>query len=172
MPDAWVCPHCDLPHDAETVKSMMTVTEVLDLLGVEVDSNHKFTLRDERTPSVHDFGDHWWDFGAGKGGDVIDLVRELCRGENGEMMPYSKALTMLMHKATAANRNPTPQPIAIRRQPSDVVKIRVRKSGIADAGTLPKAETYIACAVATQATKMASRIAPSPSIDLNRSAIT
>lgn len=85
---------------------MMTVTEVLDLLGVEVDSNHKFTLRDERTPSVHDFGDHWWDFGAGKGGDVIDLVRELCRGENGEMMPYNKALTMLMHKALKAGREP------------------------------------------------------------------
>ncbi len=62
----------------DLLKSTVMVTEVLELLGVEVNAGHKFASPfnpDERTWSAHDFGDHWFDFAHGKGGDVIDLVR-------------------------------------------------------------------------------------------------
>src|SRR6476660_8792065 len=47
--------------------------------------------------------------------------------------------TTLMHRATTANRKPTPQPMIMSDHPSGVVNTRATKSGMLAAGALPKA---------------------------------
>ena len=46
--------------------------------------------------------------------------------------------TTLMHRATTANRQPTPQPTMMSDQPSGVVNTRLAKSGMFAAGVWPK----------------------------------
>ena len=61
----------------ELVKQTVTVPEVAELLGFEPNSQQKipsFANPDERTPSLHLYEDHWYDYGTGQHGDVIDLV--------------------------------------------------------------------------------------------------
>ena len=86
------------------LKETITVPDVLDMLGVEVNSQGKFASPwrpDERTPSAHAYEDHWYDFGAGKGGDVIDLARAFQPD-----LTVSQALFKLWNKALRSGREP------------------------------------------------------------------
>ena len=49
--------------------------------------------------------------------------------------------TTLTHRATTANRKPTPQPTMISDHPSGVISTRVAKSGMLAAGVWPKIAT-------------------------------
>lgn len=94
------CDFCELEHTPELAKSMLTVPELLEVYGFEVGASGKFALRDERTPSTHAYEDHYWDFGSGEGGDLIDLVMKL------EGCTFNQALSKVIHKALKAGREP------------------------------------------------------------------
>lgn len=88
----------------ELVKQTVTVPEVAELLGLEPNSQNKiasFDNPDERTPSLHLYEDHWWDFAAGKGGDVIDLVQAAHPGTTVE-----QAVRQLWTRALKAGKEP------------------------------------------------------------------
>ncbi len=88
----------------ELVKQTVTVPEVLDMLGIEVDSNDKFTSPyrpDERTPSAHAYDDHFYDYGAGKGGDLVDLVQAYQPD-----LSLSQVVWKIWNKALRAGKEP------------------------------------------------------------------
>jgi hypothetical protein len=61
----------------ELVKATVTVPEVAQLLGYDVDAGDKIPSPwnpEERTPSCHLYDDHFYDYSTGKGGDCIDLL--------------------------------------------------------------------------------------------------
>jgi hypothetical protein len=85
----------------ELVKSMVTVPEVLELLGIEVTGGNKFRLREEdRTPSVHAYEEHYYDYSTGIGGDVVDLVVAVTG------MPVGKALWTIWNRGLRAGMEP------------------------------------------------------------------
>lgn len=62
----------------DRVKDTVTMSEALDMLGLEP-PNRAHKIRSlanpgERTPSLHVYEDHWYDFSTGEGGDVIKFV--------------------------------------------------------------------------------------------------
>jgi len=86
----------------EKLRTMVTVPEVLELLGIEVTSGDKFTSPynpSERTPSAHAYEDHFFDFSTGKGGDVVDLVQAV----QPELTP-GRILFLLWTKALKAGK--------------------------------------------------------------------
>jgi len=100
-----ICDFCEHEHTAELAKSMVTCVDAAELLGYELPSSSKipsFTNPDERTPSLHVYdGDAgWWDFSSGEGGSVIDFVMRATGVE------YSKALTVIIHRALKAGKEP------------------------------------------------------------------
>jgi hypothetical protein len=97
------CQICELEHSADVAKSMLSVPELADMLGLEPVNGkiHSPWNPDERTPSCHLYDDHFWDFSTGQGGDVIDLLRAF----NPEMS-YGRAVSRLCHKAVKAGREP------------------------------------------------------------------
>tara|TARA_E500000331_G_scaffold206374_1_gene197939 strand:- start:3476 stop:4402 length:927 start_codon:yes stop_codon:yes gene_type:complete len=66
-------------HDLrDQVKSTVTMTEALDILGFEP-PNRSGKIRSlqnpsERTPSLHVYDRDWYDYSTGEGGDVIDFA--------------------------------------------------------------------------------------------------
>jgi hypothetical protein len=94
------CDRCELEHRADLAKSMLTVPELLEAYGFEVGASGKFALRDERTPSTHAYEDHFYDYGTGEGGDLIDLVMRL------EGCTFGQAVSRVIHKALRAGREP------------------------------------------------------------------
>ena len=100
---AVTCDLCELEHTADVVKSMLTVPELADMLGLEPVGGkiHSPWNEGERTPSCHLYDDHFYDFSTGKGGDVIDLLRAF-----NPDMSYGKAVSQLCHKAVKAGREP------------------------------------------------------------------
>lgn len=69
--DGWVT--------AEDVKEAMTMFDVLDICDIPhdgVEGKIMSIYHDERTPSLHVYEDHWWDYSVGKGGDIIAFVQE------------------------------------------------------------------------------------------------
>jgi hypothetical protein len=88
----------------ELVKATVTVPEVAQLLGFEVEAGDKIASPwnpEERTPSCHLYEDHWWDYSTGKGGDVVDLVRAF-----DPEMSSSQALSKIWNRALRAGREP------------------------------------------------------------------
>lgn len=74
------------------------------MLGFEPNSQDKipsFANPDERTPSLHLYDDHWYDFAAGKGGDVIDFVRAVY-----PEMSINDVLWKLWRKALNVGKEP------------------------------------------------------------------
>lgn len=86
----------------ELVKTMISVPEVAEMYGFEPQGGKITSILapEERTPSLHLFDDHWFDFGRGKGGDVIDFVQIV------EGCTYSQALWRLWTKSLKAGREP------------------------------------------------------------------
>lgn len=89
----------------ELVKATITTAEVAELYGFEISSSGKIpslSNPDERTPSLHVYADDggWYDFSAGKGGDVIDFVMAV------EGCTFSQAMWRLWRKALKAGREP------------------------------------------------------------------
>lgn len=88
----------------ELVKETITVPEVAELLGLEANEQDKITSpfnQDERTPSCHLYEDHWYDYSAGKGGDVVDLVRVFYPD-----MSVPRAVKLIWNRALRAGREP------------------------------------------------------------------
>jgi len=86
----------------DKLRTMVTVPEVLELLGIEVTSGDKFTSPynpGERTPSAHAYEDHFFDFSTGKGGDVVDLVQAVQ-----PELTASRVLWLLWNKALKAGK--------------------------------------------------------------------
>lgn len=114
------CDKCELEHTPELAKSLCTIADVLDLYGIPLDGNNKFALREERTPSAHAYDDHFWDFGAGEGGDVINLVMQI------EGCTFGQALYRLIHKALKGGLEPG----HVERQPRDLVDFTEQLNGL------------------------------------------
>lgn len=76
------------------IRERFSVLEVAEELGMEVDARGKTWAfaRSEDVPSVQLYEDHWWDYGAAQGGDVIDLVRQWYGEGDPEMVPMWKAV--------------------------------------------------------------------------------
>ena len=55
------------------IRSAISCKQIVEALGFSLDKD-KTALREERSPSTHVWDDHWYDFGSGEHGDVIDLV--------------------------------------------------------------------------------------------------
>ena len=55
------------------IRSAISCKQIVEALGFSLDKD-KTALREERSPSTHIWDDHWYDFGSGEHGDVIDLV--------------------------------------------------------------------------------------------------
>jgi len=84
------------------LKAMVTVPQVLELLGVPVSSSGKFRLReDDDTPSVQAYATRAYDFGTGVSYDVIALVRHFTG------MTFSAALGALSHITASGGGLPT-----------------------------------------------------------------
>jgi hypothetical protein len=98
----------------ELLKQTITVPEVAEMLGLEPNSAGKITSPfnpDERTPSLHLYEDHWYDFSTGKHGDAIDLVQVY-----DPEMTVPVALQKIWYRALRAGR-----------EPGDVEKLPVRQ---------------------------------------------
>lgn len=63
---------------SQAIKETVTVVEVAELMGLEIDSSDKITSPfnpTESTPSCHLYDDHFYDYSTGRWGDVFDLVK-------------------------------------------------------------------------------------------------
>jgi len=88
----------------ELLKQMVSMPEVCELLGFEINSQNKITSPwnpTERTPSCHVYEDHVHDFSTGKGGDVIDLVQAVQ-----PELEASRVLWLLWSRALKAGKQP------------------------------------------------------------------
>lgn len=86
----------------DKLKTMVSMPEVCELLGFEINSQNKITSPwnpTERTPSCAVYEDHVWDFSTGKGGDVVDLVQAVQ-----PELPASRVLWLLWNKALKAGK--------------------------------------------------------------------
>lgn len=87
----------------ELVKSMVTLPEVVELLGYEIEGGK---IRppwnpDERTPSCHIYEDHFYDYATGRHGDVVDFVQAI-----EPEWSVGKVVWRLYFKALRAGREP------------------------------------------------------------------
>lgn len=98
----------------ELIKSMVTLPQVLELLGIECTSVGKFRLREEdATPSVQAYEDHAYDFGSGKHYDVLDLVMEV------KGWDLWKAMTTIWNRGLRAGLEPGDVETLARPEPID-----------------------------------------------------
>lgn len=97
-------------HLRDHVKATVTMYQALDLLGMEPpDRSHKIASLDnpgERTPSLHIYDDHWFDYSTGQGGDVISFVMAA------RNIGFRDALQLLSGRTLPGqvSRNPSPPP--------------------------------------------------------------
>lgn len=88
----------------DLVKATVTVPEVAEMLGFEPNSQDKipsFQNPDERTPSLHLYEDHWYDYSAGVGGDVFDLIAAYEPG-----VTLNEAVRLIWKRALRAGKEP------------------------------------------------------------------
>ena len=58
--------------------SMLDALEALELTPPDRFPGHIFAPdRDETAPSLMIYEDHWFDYGTGEGGDVLDFVQHI-----------------------------------------------------------------------------------------------
>lgn len=94
------------------VRATMTPFDVADTFELEERHGKIFSPfnPNERTPSCHLYEDGWFDYSAGKGGDVIDLYMLLTGAE------WGAALNRLLVGAVRAGADPD----RIRRRPTEL----------------------------------------------------
>lgn len=88
----------------ELLKSTVTMYDVVELLGLEPDSQGKIISPwnpDERTPSCHVYEDHVYCYSTGHAGDIVDLVQALAPGTS-----WRKAVWMLWNRALRSGKEP------------------------------------------------------------------
>src|SRR5215207_7425149 len=81
--------------DLEHIKGSITVPELLDALGVDVQNDGKTECpwHEENTPSCHVYEDHLFCYGCGGSGDVVDVLKEYTG------WPFVRCLHWLAEKA-------------------------------------------------------------------------
>lgn len=92
------------PPTIELLKQMVTMRDVVEMLGFEVGNDNKIPSPwnpDERTPSCHVYEDHFWDFSHGKGGDIIDFVQAV-----DPAIPTKRAIGLLWRRGLRAGMEP------------------------------------------------------------------
>ncbi len=128
-------------HDLrDQVKSTVTVFDALDILGLGPPNRsnkiHSITNPGERTPSLHVYEDHWYDYSTGDGGDVIDLAmkarglsyHEALERLSGQRMDPLKVKKFRRHERKLENLNnvfveePEASPAGYRRAEEFVAK--------------------------------------------------
>lgn len=105
----------------DIVKSAVTMTEIVEMAGYDIDSTGKIRPpwnETERTPSTHIYEDHFYDYSTGKHGDMFDFMAELDRVSNdeGEVRPIGRMLEDIRKRAINSGR-----------EPGDVEAVVVRK---------------------------------------------
>lgn len=81
---------------AERIRASVDLLEVAHALGIEVPPGRKitsFSNPHEKTPSLHVYDDHWYDYSTGEGGDQIAFVRKATGAS------FGKAVKFLQGKA-------------------------------------------------------------------------
>lgn len=97
----------------ELVCSMVTVPEILEMLGVDVDASGMFRLREEdSTPSVKAYEDHAYDFGSGQLYSPVDIAAKLTGRSLGSVMHllWTRALRS-EHEPGDVERLARPEPV-------------------------------------------------------------
>ena len=82
----------------EHVKETISMWDLLDAMDIDYprvqsDRGVKISTRDEAVPSCHIYPDHWFDFGTGEGGDVINFFIKF--GGKPGLRPRSACLLLL-----------------------------------------------------------------------------
>jgi hypothetical protein len=88
----------------ELVKRTVTLPEVVEMLGLELDSSDKIRppwRPDERSPSCHIYTDHFYDYGSGTYGDLFDFVQLIDPD-----VPLSKVLWLIWNRALGSGKEP------------------------------------------------------------------
>lgn len=108
----------ELVEKIEFVKATVAPSDVADMLGLEVVGGKipsPFNP-DERTPSCHLYEDHWFDYGSGKGGDVIDLMIHLTG------KPWGAVINLLAKGAVGNDLEPGRVQRAAKEPPRDLTE--------------------------------------------------
>lgn len=92
------------PPNIETLKTMLTVPDVAQLLGYDVNPGDKIISPynpHERTPSCHLYDDHYYCYSTGRGGDIIDLIIA-----HNPDLTIAEAVRKLWYRSLRAGREP------------------------------------------------------------------
>jgi hypothetical protein len=100
----------------DEIRSAISCKQIIEALGFSLERD-KTALREERSPSTHVWDDHWYDFGSGEHGDVIDLVRR-CTG-----CTFGQALRQLRRFALMNDIEPGSIPKAVERPVLDAMAL-------------------------------------------------
>jgi hypothetical protein len=99
----------DLPTKMEVLKATVTVPEVAQLAGLEVDEGDKIVSPwnpGENTPSCHLYDDHAFCYSTGRWGDIFDLVEAL-NPDLAELTPgqrLGKIVHMIWQRAVSVGK--------------------------------------------------------------------
>lgn len=97
-----------LPEKAAMLKTALTMTEVVELFGRDVDRDKVRPPWNpiERTPSTHLYEDHFYDFGSGRHGDIFDWVAEEYIADGEPAPPLGKRIGHLRKLALKGGKEP------------------------------------------------------------------
>jgi DNA primase len=92
----------------EDLRTAISCKQIVEAMGFVLERD-KTSLREERSPSTHVWDDHWYDFGSGEHGDVIDLVMRCTE------CSFVQALRQLRRFASMNDIEPGSIPKAVER---------------------------------------------------------
>jgi DNA primase len=92
----------------EDLRTAISCKQIVEAMGFTLERD-KTSLREERSPSTHIWDDHWYDFGSGEHGDVIDLVMRCTE------CSFVQALRQLRRFASMNDIEPGSIPKAVER---------------------------------------------------------
>lgn len=98
----------DWLEDLAILKSTLTLPEVVEMLGIEINSQGKITspFNDaDETPSCHIYEDHFFDYSTGRGGDILDFIKAVGKGRLRQATP-SEVIEVLREEASALGKKP------------------------------------------------------------------
>lgn len=105
-PDEWKA--LDMAEKLAAIKSAVTVAEVVELLGIEIENDKIASPWNpgERTPSCHIYDDHFYDYATGNHGDLFDLWQALNTAGTDQSLTLSEMAWQIRNKAVRAGREP------------------------------------------------------------------